>query len=174
METVMVESVSAMQQNCANLLRHIFRNSVDTVWIVSHQGLGSQFRAVTITSLVSLAFEPPSLLFCLNRKSLLRPDVTVGSRITLSMCANNQEDIAQLCAGGGSPEARKSHYSHRQNSENIDLSLLGAAANISAKIDAIHEHGTHSIIIANIESCDVDGTVQPLIYHNRQFYSEVN
>jgi len=64
-------------------------------------GRGSTRNGLTATSVVSLAAEPPTLLFCVNRSSSAREALRRGVDISVNILSGAQEIVADNFAGRG-------------------------------------------------------------------------
>lgn len=147
------------------------RRMASTVTIVTASD-GERRHGMTMTAVSSLSLEPPSLLICVNRSTLLS-DVLIGAR---SFCVNvlrhDQADVSNAFSGAASPEER--FFVGRWGTHPLGVDYLDTAqANIVCKKSAAVPYGTHMIVIGTVEDVTVhDGSGdddRPLMYRNAAY-----
>ncbi len=144
-------------------LRAGMRRLVSSVSVVSLADQAGNRYAMTATSVTSLSDNPASLLVCINKSASSFPHLKAGANFCVNVLAANQQEISILCAGGSDGEDRfqKGNWIALNNVPY----LIDAEANFFCENAAVHEYGTHIIVIGKLmEVLTADGVVNPLLY----------
>ena len=70
-----------------------------SVTVVALQGVGGTLLGVTATAVCSLSAEPPSLIACINKASLLASGLKRDAMFSVNILSEHQEDIASAFGG---------------------------------------------------------------------------
>lgn len=125
-------------------------------------------RGMTVTSLVSVTMEPPTILVCINRSASIHPHLQPMRRISVNLLAAGQADVAAAFAGKVPPEDRFRCGVWRER-EGTPI-LEGAQANLLCTIAALSPVGSHTIVLAAVEQVTVSGVANPLVYCNGRYH----
>lgn len=117
------------------------------------------------TSITSLTFNPPAVLVCVNRTASLHDCLRAETAINISVLSRNQQVVSNAF-GGAVPREQRFNIGNWVHSEKNLPFLEGAQANLSCVVDQITPYGTHSIVIARVESVRLSRSVDPLIYQD--------
>jgi len=138
--------------------------------VVVSARLGTGFRGLTASSLVSISAEPPMVLVGLEREAATRSAVVEGRAFNVSVLTRAQEFIAERFAGRApavDPAWRE--IPHRLGTNGIPL-VEGCAAWLECSLLAIHPAGDHDICVGKVEAA-VLGAGDPLILWDRSFWT---
>jgi flavin reductase (DIM6/NTAB) family NADH-FMN oxidoreductase RutF len=118
--------------------------------------------AMVATAISELSMEPPSLLACVNRNASLYEPLTAGADFCINILHHDQLGTALACSsakgedrfltGDWAADERGTPY------------LRGAQACFFCTHAAQFEHGTHVVVIGNVQRVDIDREADPLIY----------
>ena len=138
--------------------------------VVISARLGTGFRGLTATSLVSISAEPPLVLVSLEHMTVTRNAVVEGKAFNVSILTRSQEFIAERFAGRAPVVAAAwSDVPHRLGVNGIPL-IDGCAGWLECRLAQVHEAGDHDICIGEVESA-VQGEGEPLILWDRSFWT---
>jgi flavin reductase (DIM6/NTAB) family NADH-FMN oxidoreductase RutF len=156
----------------------------------AHEDLRSQFRAamrrypaavtivtaadnrrhhgMTATAVTSLSLDPPSLLVCVNRKTLLHDILLSARRFCVNVLGCGQAELSGAFSGLLPAGKRFELGAWKRTDDGIDF-LEDAQANVFCERVAAFPYGTHTIFIGEVESVRLPPPVQPLIYHDATY-----
>lgn len=123
---------------------------------------------IAATSVTSLTADPPAVLICVNRSTLLHGLLVPTTPLSVNLLARDQKDVSAAFGGGTSQEERFSVGTWREGPGGLP-ELTGAQAVLYCVIDAMLAYGTHSIVIARVLRAEVSDTVAPLIYQDGSY-----
>jgi flavin reductase (DIM6/NTAB) family NADH-FMN oxidoreductase RutF len=110
------------------------------------------------------------ILVCINRRSPAVQAIEKNGALTVNLLSAEQSTIAEVFAGMA-PGRPPFDFSCAQWTDNGVVGaqhLQNAAASLHAAVDAVHQHGTHAVIIARVmvaHSTDAE----PLVYVRRRY-----
>ncbi len=138
------------------------------VSIVTTQGAAGRF-GLTVSAWSSVSAEPPLLLACVNRKSLIAEAITENGFFAVNALDDSHAAMAMVFAGRPKTGDAYVFDDAQWQVAKHGLPLLsGASATFVCALDSFHDAGTHRIFMGRVEEA-VSGTVSPLLYHNRSF-----
>jgi flavin reductase (DIM6/NTAB) family NADH-FMN oxidoreductase RutF len=132
----------------------------------------SRRHGMTATAVTSLSLDPPSLIVCINRATLLHDIMQVGRHFCVNVLRRNQAGLSSAFSGALAPEARFGCGTWHTSGEGLSY-LAQAQANIFCRKVAAVPYGTHTIFIGEAEGVNVHDPVEPLIYQDAQYCSSV-
>jgi flavin reductase (DIM6/NTAB) family NADH-FMN oxidoreductase RutF len=146
-------------------LRAALRRVASTVHVVAVKCDDGRFFATTATAVVSVSFDPPTLLVCLNRSGVIADAILQQGVFTISTLSTRQQHVAAACAGRIEHEKRESYFECSARRRNAPL-LIDAQAHFVCRRVHAAIHGTHAIVWG--EAIDVTSTsaIEPLLYLN--------
>jgi flavin reductase (DIM6/NTAB) family NADH-FMN oxidoreductase RutF len=147
--------------------RQAMRRFASTVTVITG-GNAARRHGMTATAVTSLAMNPPSLLVCLNRETLLN-DIMIDAR---HFCVNvlqiEQEDISGAFSGKLPAHERFGVGDWDHNPGGLPF-LRTAQANIFCRKTAAIPYGSHTILIGEVEDVRLNDSVGPLVYHDGRY-----
>lgn len=149
--------------------RDVLKRLVYPVCIVSCKDLNGINYAITVSSVTSVSFDPPSLLVCINSSSSIASVMKKNMKLNISFLNSSQKDIADLCSN---PSKKESRF-HDQNWEfdhNLNPYVNNAQGVAFCILSKIVDHGTHQVILLNLEDIKLhEGKINPLLYGNQHY-----
>jgi flavin reductase len=150
-----------------NNFRQAMRRLTSAVSVISTAHAGTR-HGITVTSVTSVSMEPPSLLFCVNRRSSLHDPLIRSGQFCVNILQAHQIEVANAFSGRMTGEER--FLCGEWTSDEADIPyLIPAQANVFCETDAISSYGTHSIVIGKVRKVAVQGQVAPLLYQDGQY-----
>jgi flavin reductase (DIM6/NTAB) family NADH-FMN oxidoreductase RutF len=121
---------------------------------------------LTVSSFVTLSFEPPIVMFALQHNADSYPSMAASKSFGVSLLAADQAAIAQLFASKG-PE--KSKVTNFEWGTELKVPLIpGALAQIECATIEVVKSGDHAIIMGQVEHARTRPG-EPLLYYARRY-----
>ncbi len=138
--------------------------------VVVSARLGTGYRGLTASSLVSISSEPPMVLVGLEREATTRAAVVEAAAFNVSVLTRAQEFIAERFAGRApAVDTAWREIPHRLGTNGIPL-IEGCAAWLECSLVEVHPAGDHDICVGKVEVA-VRGVGDPLILWDRAFWT---
>ncbi len=157
-----------MQEELAQAMREGMRQLASGVAVLAcaEPAAESQgrVRAMTVSSITSVSDAPPSLLVCVHRETATAKTLMQTPYFSLSVLTQAQQTLADTCAFGPEEERAKLGEWARYGDQQIPYPCQSLAT-FFCRINSAPQHGTHYVVVADIEKVLMgDDTVEPLIY----------
>lgn len=134
--------------------------------ITAHQD--GRDHGMTATAVTSVSMEPPSLVVCLNNRTLLHEMLLASPFFTVNVLAQGHETLANGFAGQTAPEERFATGGWERNAQGL-MQLPAAQASVTCKRMAAMPYGTHSLFIGQVHAARVSAEARSLIYENTRY-----
>ena len=122
---------------------------------------------ITINSFTSLSLDPPLVLFCLGRNSLLYEGFTTVAEFAINVLA---EDQGPLSMHFSNPTTQRSWQAIGATATAAGTPLLdGCTAHLVCSPEAIHDGGDHVIVVGRVQSLDWQPEGRPLLYFRGRY-----
>ncbi len=132
------------------------------VTIVSHAGADG-VRGMTANSFLSVSLDPQLVLVSLAETTRMADLLTIDQPFGISILAENQTALSNHFAGRPNANATAMwHWEH-----DVPL-LMGAVAQIAARVVATHQAGDHMLVIGQVAHL-AQGAGRPLVFHGGQY-----
>jgi flavin reductase len=142
------------------------------VCVITTDGEAGEF-ALTVSAISSVSAEPPLMLACINRRSPVAAAIERNGLMAVNVLADTQQHVADVFAGR-SPGANYDFNCAKWYRATTGSPLLaGAAAVFDCEVDAIHEAGTHRIVMGRVVEAGY-GEALPLVYAQRAYRTLAN
>lgn len=133
-------------------------------------GRGQDISGMTVTSVSSLAADPPSLIVSLNRAASSFPLLLRYRRFGVNILAGDQLEIAERFAGkGGLKGADRFAGSEWLTAASGVPLLAGALAALECEVEDIIERHSHGIVIGRVRETLVSPRASALAYWQGQY-----
>jgi flavin reductase (DIM6/NTAB) family NADH-FMN oxidoreductase RutF len=145
------------------------RRVATSVAVVATDGPSGRF-GVTVSAVASVSADPPMLLVCINRRSPAVQAIERNGSLTVNLLSVDQHLVADVFAGLAPGHAPFDFACAEWTDHGVvgAQHLHNAAASLHAIVDAVHQHGTHAVIIAKVLSArSIDA--EPLVYVRRKY-----
>ncbi len=133
---------------------------------------GTLRHGMTVTAVTSLSMNPPSLLVCLNRKTLLHDIMLLARGFCVNVLRSEQAHLSAAFSGAVPPDQRFRVGSWDVSSDGITF-LTDAQANMFCRKVAAIPFGSHSIFIGEVERVHARDPIAPLIYQDAAYCSSI-
>ena len=154
--------------------RFQFRNAMAqlgaAVNVITTTGTGG-WLGFTASAVCSVTDDPPTMLVCMNRGSVLNEEFKAAGVLCVNTLASVQEPLSELFAGVGSvPMAERFGHAAWSVLETGAPVLDGAVASVDCRIVQVTEVGTHSVMFCEAVACRVGEAREGLIYFGRAYH----
>ena len=164
-----VRAVSIETEVTASDFRHAMRQLTGGVSVIT-AGKGRDISGMTVTSVSSLAVDPPSLIVSLNRESSSWPLVKRYGFFGVNILTSDQIDIAERFTGKGGLKGADRFTGAKWITRASGVPLLdGALAAIDCEVEDIVERHSHAIVIGRVLDVAVSGRTAALAYWQGQY-----
>ena len=119
-------------------------------------------HAITVSSVTSLSFEPPSILVCINKDSSIHSSLNKDSHFNISFLSSSQSEVSNLC--GTDEHADKRFDNDFWDFKNNVGFIKNSQSVISCTVEEITSYGSHSVFIGNVVEVIKNIDTQPLLY----------
>jgi flavin reductase (DIM6/NTAB) family NADH-FMN oxidoreductase RutF len=128
-------------------------------------GCGQDISGMTVTSVSSLAIDPPTLIVSINRQSSSWPLLQRCRSFGVKILGADQIDIAERFSGGAGVKGsdRFAGAEWKSGSSGVPL-LVGALAAIECDIDQIVDRHSHVIVIGRVRQLQHSSRKAALAY----------
>ncbi len=125
----------------------------------------------TATAVCSISDTPPSLLVCMNRRSLQNGPLKQNGVFCVNTLSAGQQQLSGVFSGVGKLEMDdRFNHGNWATLETGSPVLLDAIVSFDCRIVQALEVNTHTIMIAEVLAVKNSSTVTSLIYLNRQYH----
>ena len=143
--------------------RLALRELVYPVCVVSaHNDETKVNHAITVSSVTSLSFDPPSILVCINKDSRIHSSLKKDSYFNVSFLSSSQSEISNLC---GTDELSDKRFENEFWDFKNDVGFIkNSQSVISCVVKEITSYGSHSVFIGNVIEVIKNNDTKPLLY----------
>jgi flavin reductase (DIM6/NTAB) family NADH-FMN oxidoreductase RutF len=162
----MLES-SAPSTDLPASFKAVMRGVAATVTIVTAAD-ASRRHGMTATAMMSLSMDPPSLVVCINRATLLYDIMLSARRFCVNVLRHDQAELSAAFSGALSPEQRFQLGAWEQTDDGIGY-LTDAQASVLCKRVAAVPFGTHTLFIGEVDQVNLGERIAPLVYQDARY-----
>lgn len=148
--------------------RATMRKFPATVTIVTASD-GTRDHGMTVTAVTSVSMEPPSLMVCLNNRTLLHAMLLSQASFAVNVLSQSHAAISDAFSGKVDPEERFATGGWERNEAGM-MTLPSAHSNVICTRMAAIPYGTHTIFIGQVTSARVDDAARPLLYSDASYH----
>jgi len=125
-------------------------------------------HGMTATAVTSLSLDPPSLIACINRTTLLHDIMLHGRHFCVNVLRRDQAALSSAFSGAVAPEARFAQGKWLISADGVTY-LADAQINVFCRKVAAVPYGTHTIFIGEAQAVNVQDPIEPLIYQDATY-----
>lgn len=150
-----------------NNFRATMRKYPATVTVITASNAGTD-HGMTVTAVTSVSMDPPSLVICLNNRTLLHEMLLCQPGFAVNILSHAQRPLSDAFSGKVEPQERFGLASWRRHSAGMQI-LEGAHANVICRRMAAVPYGTHTLFIGQVIDATVDTATTPLLYEDARY-----
>jgi flavin reductase (DIM6/NTAB) family NADH-FMN oxidoreductase RutF len=139
------------------------------VTIVTARNAAGELTGLTANSFNAVSLEPPLVLWSLSRAAASMPAFANGSHYAINVLAADQKALAERFAAR---EQRCAADAGVVLHACKAVDPAGAAATFECFNRSRYEEGDHVIFVGEVERCQHQDGMSPLLYHGGRFYTE--
>lgn len=147
----------------ADDLKQALRNLVRSVVVVTARHEGQAF-AMAATAISEVSMDPPSMLVCINRDNAIFRAIDAGCDLVLNVLTQDHEAVSRACGGGRKGAEKFDIGQWDVSTGNHPPALRDALAIIHLKQVSTVDHGSHRIVIGNVQSVLHPSFTTPLAF----------
>ena len=158
-----IKSADNLIMNIKEDFRLALRELVYPVCVVSaYNDKTNENHAITVSSVTSLSFDPPSILVCINRSSSIHASLKKDSHFNISFLSSLQSEISNIC---GIDEFSDKRFDNDfwDFKNNVGF-IKDSQSVISCITEEIISYGSHSVFIGNVIEVIKNSNTRPLLY----------
>ena len=123
---------------------------------------------ITVTSVVSVSMEPPSLLVCINNRSSIVPAIQAAGGFCVNLLA---KDNQHYCDAFADPAKKSLRFQQGHWCQHGGFPyLVDAQAVMLCRLSRKVVHATHSVLIAEVDAVTTaEALRRPLVYFDRNY-----
>lgn len=132
--------------------RQAMRQLAGGVSVITAASKGSR-TGMTVTSVISVAMEPPELLVSVNERSSSWPVIQATRRFGVSVLASHQSEVARRFSGqcGEQGEQRFEGAQWHCTPDGVWL-MIGALAAFSCEVVQVYTHRGHALVVGRVNA----------------------
>lgn len=139
-----------------------------TVSVVTARG-GSEQSGRTVTSMLSLSMNPPTILISIDIMSRLADLIAKTGGFSLALLADDQADVADAFAGRVEPEERFNSGKWSAWPSGHPM-LLGAVSALDCDLIGSIETGTHVLFAGAVIEAETTSSRSPLLWQRHDYH----
>lgn len=153
----------------AEEFREALASAATAVTVLATAGPAGR-AGVTCSAVCSVCDTPPTILFCVNRRSGANSVIKDNALVSVNWLNSRQAGVSQLFAGVGQVPMQ-----NRFDDERWQMSALGvpyrtdALVTFECQIASVSEVGTHSVFLARVLGAMRANGADPLVYCQRTY-----
>lgn len=133
-------------------------------------GRGKDIAGMTVTSVISLSIDPPTLLVSINRDASSFPLIRHHGAFGVNILAADQLDVAERFAGKGGLKGADRFAGARWVTAVSGVPLLvGALSAVDCEVEEIVERHSHGIVIGRVRDIKNSARIAALAYWHGQY-----
>lgn len=147
--------------------RQLGRASAGAIAVVAaHDQERSAIIALTVSSFVTLSFDPPLVMFAIQHDTASYASMVTSRSFGVSLLSAEQADVARRFANQGRRRAGPECF---ESGPKLRVPLIpGALAQIECLTHETFMSGDHAIVVGMVEGVETRSG-QPLLYFSRQY-----
>jgi 3-hydroxy-9,10-secoandrosta-1,3,5(10)-triene-9,17-dione monooxygenase reductase component len=118
-------------------------------------------------SVTSVSLDPPLILFCPAKSSETWPKIRSAGTFCVNVMAGHHEQITRQFAAREADRFAGVEYEDRPTGP----ALADAVAWIECELDAEHDAGDHTIVVARVVAIEAASEVEPLVFFRGRYGS---
>jgi flavin reductase len=153
----------------ATEFREVLAYAATAVTVIATDGPAGK-AGVTCSAVCSVSDAPPTILFCVNRRSAANSVIKSNGLLSVNWLNAHQMDVSQLFSGVGHvPMLERFSDARWQPSVNGIPYRTDALVTLDCRMASATEIGTHSVFVARVLHARRTSGADPLVYCRRVY-----
>ena len=164
-----IRTIKIASEASSDDFRRAMRHLAGGVSVIT-VGRGKDVTGMTVTSVTSLAVEPPTLIVSINRESSSWPVLKRHGVFGVNILTADQVDIAErFTSKSGLHGADRFAGAEWMTSASGVPLLVGALAAVDCEVEDIIERHSHAIVIGRVLDAQISARTAALAYWQGQY-----
>jgi flavin reductase (DIM6/NTAB) family NADH-FMN oxidoreductase RutF len=133
--------------------------------------LGERLHGITVSAFASLSLEPPMVLACLEKKTVMHDLLLKSRRFAVNILSEEDEAVSRYFADNSRLKGTEFTPGTYRAGSNGSPILLGATAFAEANVVAGHDGGDHTIFVGEVTNLGVLSERRPLVFYRGGYRS---
>jgi flavin reductase (DIM6/NTAB) family NADH-FMN oxidoreductase RutF len=146
----------------AATFRSAMRRVVSGVTIVTTRHDGRPW-GMTVNAFTSVCAEPPTVLVCVNNRTVTAADITRDRRFAVNLLSQDQLFLSRLCARPGEVKFLDDFTVRPQVAATMPV-LRDSLVTFDCAVTEAHAIGSHFVVIGTVEAIVAPAPRVPLLY----------
>ena len=154
----------------ADAFRTVMRGVASTVTVVTATD-SDRRHGMTVTAFSSLSMEPPSLLVCVNKQTLLHDVLGSSNSFCVNVLGDHHAEMSTAFAGAVPPLDRFKMDGWATTPEGMPY-LADGLANLFCRKAAVLPYGTHTIFVGEVTQVRTGTDLRadgPLVFRDTRY-----
>ena len=153
-------------------LKQVMRQWASGVTVVT-TAAGDQRAGVTVSSFTSVSLEPPLILVCLYHELDTAQQIEQNGHFAVSLLGTEQGTISNQMAGFGDvPDGQDRFHGLSWTTKTTGSPILADSVGwLDCELHAMHDGGTHKIVVGRVLDVGSTNDELPLVYFNQRYYN---
>ena len=166
-----VRTIKSSRKSSSGDFRSAMRHLAGGVSVIT-VGQGEDINGMTVTSVLSLSVDPPTLIVSVNRNASSWPLLERHGFFGVSILTSDQLDVAERFSGKDGLKGAARFAGARWFTRMTGVPLLaGALAAIDCEVEDIVERHSHAIVIGRVMDMELSSRSAALAYWQGQYVS---
>jgi 3-hydroxy-9,10-secoandrosta-1,3,5(10)-triene-9,17-dione monooxygenase reductase component len=145
-------------------MKQAFRSLPTGVTVITYHDEEDRPAGMTANAVCSVSIDPPLLLACVNRGSRTWPVIERRRRFAVNILNSGQRAIAEFCARPAVDKHLEPRWIGSRLPAGAPPAIAGALSYLDCAVEAIHEAGTHAIVVGRVQQILLNDGGEPLAY----------
>lgn len=160
---------SDYQEDLRDRFRGAMRTTISGVAVITTDGPSGR-SGITVSSMCSLSFEPPSVMACIHKNSRVLPVIQSNGVFVANVLSQDQSDLARIFSNRVVTDSDRFKHGKWKQAQSGAPALQSATASFDCRLVRSFEFGSHRILVGEV--LEVLAPMKPpLIYTNGEFHA---
>ena len=162
----MMQTEAADAQIDPGAFRRVLGHYPTGVCVVAAFDPHGQSAGFVVGSFTSVSLDPPLIAFCPDRRSRSWPRIREARAFSVNILASDQQDLCRRFSRPG--DDKLAGVAHTLSPGGAPV-LDGVVAWIDCTLEAEHEAGDHSIVVARVHALGTVRAIRPLLFFRGEY-----
>jgi flavin reductase (DIM6/NTAB) family NADH-FMN oxidoreductase RutF len=149
----------------ADSFRAAMRRVIGGVTVITTRHDGRPW-GLTVSAFVPVCTDPPTLLICVNSRTVTASDISRDKRFAVNLLSQTQLHLSKLCSRAGEDKFIDGHVlPHSSLPQRVTMPVLrDSIVTFDCRATDVRPVGSHLVIVAAIERVLAPESRRPLLY----------
>jgi flavin reductase (DIM6/NTAB) family NADH-FMN oxidoreductase RutF len=149
----------------SDAFRTAMRRVIAGVTVITTRHDGKPW-GMTVSAFTPVCMEPPTLLVCVNSKTVTADDIQRDRRFAVNVLSQSQREVSKICSRPGEQKFLDAHViDEAEVVARTSMPVLRESlVTFDCRVADLMLSGTHIIAIASVEAVVAPDDLEPLLY----------